>query len=304
MGLIKSLDEIPSSKSPFILTIGNFDGVHLGHQKVLEQARDLSKQEGLPIALLTFSNHPSTILRPNHPIRLLSAPEQKLRLLKAAGVDLVIMLPFTDEFSRLTADAFLDLIREKLYFRILLLGFDGKIGSDRIGNSEELQIICRDRNIQLHFVPAFLLEGAPVSSSRIRKSIETGDLASAKQLLGRNYSVSGYATLPAKAKIPQIKICLEGLALPPFGVYAMALHTGTQTFPAVANLGFAPTVRNDHKPFLEAVLLEEGALKEGDRVEAEFKEFIRPERNFPSLEALNLQIQQDIKDAKSYFQRL
>lgn len=289
---------------PTILSIGMFDGVHLGHQFFLEQQRALAKKEGLSSTVFTFSNHPTTILNPNHPKLLLTTAEKKESLLKRF-VDQVVMVPFTSELSQQSAVAFLQQLKDQIPFRYLLLGHDNHIGHDKQNDTPLLRRTVHALHALLETVPTYQTNGYIPSSSHLRHLIAQGDLLNAQQLLGRPYSLCGTPIkgmgLAKQLGYPTLNIPVEGLCLPPFGVYAVYAHINNQKIPGIANIGFAPTVRHDHRPLVEAYLFSFPRDSLGSYVEIEIVTFLRPERTFNSLEALSTQIHLDVQEAQEFF---
>lgn len=301
MRIFSSIDELPQNM-PCILTVGNFDGVHRGHQYLLEKARDRAEQLKLPLGVITFQNHPSTVLRPNHPIFLLSSPQHKMNLLEDQKVDFVLSIPFTEEISKLSAEAFLGSLHEKLPFRTLILGFNALLGNDRLGNVPELHRIGKMHNFGVEHLNPFLVDNQPVSSSKIRTMIQTDDLDNAERLLGRRYSVLGTVeNNTLEEPITGYKtahISMKGLLCPPYGVYAVTAKTESFSSKGIANLGFAPTFRHDHQPLLEVHLFHKPVQLQGEWLEVTFDLFLRSERVFHTLNELKEQIAKDIAEAK------
>lgn len=302
MEIYSSLEEL-SEHSPCILTLGNFDGVHLGHQYLLDKAKERARQMKLKLGVVTFKNHPSTILRPNHPTLLLTSPEHKLALLEKQGVDFVLSLPFTMEVSKLSAEAFLGSLHEKLPFRTLILGFNALLGNDRLGNVPELLRVGQKHHFNIEFLDPYLVDNEPISSSKIRTSVQTDDLDLAEKLLGRKFSVfSPVMNDTLQETITGFKtahIDMKGLICPPYGVYAITAITKAFTSKGIANIGFAPTFRHDHHPLLEVHLFHDPVQLKGQWMEVVFEVFLRPEQVFTSTDALKEQITKDIAQAKA-----
>lgn len=291
-----SLDEINALTKPTILTIGNFDGVHIGHQAILNHLTVRAKEKNEEAVVLTFSNHPASILRPNQTPKALCTPEQKLKLIQKAGVNRLILLPFTSTLAEKTPKKFLEDLRNKLPFTHLILGHDGSFGHNRAGNIQSLPDLADQFGFTFEYLPKQTIQDETVSSSLIRKSVAKGKLEEARGMLGRPFSI--YAS-PIKGHglgktigFSTLNFPVEGLTLPPFGVYSV--EVGDKRDLAAANLGLAPTVRNDQEPHLEVHLLEDVQVTEGP-ILVSFKQKIRDEKKFESVEALKEQIQKDIE---------
>ncbi len=207
MRIVRSLDKLP-----YALTIGNFDGFHRGHQYLISAL----KKTGLPTAVLTFSNHPSEILKSESPAPLLCTPEHKLRLLEQAGVDLVIFLPFTKELAAESYDHFLKNLKEHLCFTHLILGKGSALGNRQLGVQDKVEALGKTLSFDAEYIDKFL----EVSSGAIRKALLAGDLATVHLLLGRPFSI--YTTAAAE-------ISLKGLCLPPDGTYAVSIEGAPDT---------------------------------------------------------------------------
>lgn len=295
--------EIPRlSSKPVALTIGNFDGVHLGHQAVLSRLKQIAKSEGGTCAAITFENHPSKILRPKHAVESLCTLSHKVRLIEELGIDHLFLIPFTRDLARLSADAFLKQIRQFFDFYHLVLGSDAAFGRDKHGDIETINKISKDENFFVEYLPAVKAGAMIVSSTHIRSALVHGDFATVCRLLGRPYSIYS-KVIPGTRNgraigFPTANLRVDGLCLPPFGVYTVwLLHKGNR-YPGVANLGRAPTLKQEKTPTLEVHIFNyQDALYDED-VEVEFVAHLRAEQKFPSVEALQLQIRKDIQEAK------
>lgn len=302
MQLITSLANENSPKTPSILTIGNFDGMHKGHLTVLQETKTLARSKNCPLTVLTFENHPSEVLRPAQQISLICTPIHKLKLLEAAGTDTLILLPFTKELSQHTAEVFLNLVHISLPFTHLVLGHDATLGKDRQGDRQQILVTAATLGFAVKYLDPFTINGTVVSSSLIRRLIQQGQLDQVTELLGRKYSIYGPVIRGAsKGKgigFPTANLDVSQLCLPPFGVYAVQLIHQGKTHHAIANLGVAPTIRNDQKPILEVHLLGIELDLYGQIIEVFFHNFIRPEIQFSSIEMLKKQIADDILKAR------
>lgn len=308
MKVYTNLDHLPEFIKPVFLTIGNFDGVHLGHQTILKSLQEGAANEQLHSCVITFSNHPSQILRPNHPIPRLTSKEHKLRLLKKIGIDHVFMLDFDRPFSEQSAEAFLTKIHSICSFRRLILGANAKLGNDRQGNTPLLHTLAKNKHFTLEFLPLESTDEDPITSSRIRNAIQCAELEKAENLLGRKYSILGDVIRGKgeghKLGYPTLNLSLDGICHPPLGVYPVTVIHDKTAYQGIANVGIAPTVRSDHIPVLEVYLLNENVDLYNQTVEVIFEDFFRPERAFSSKEELVTQIAADVEQSRVFFENL
>lgn len=231
MQLYYRLEDFSPQKQPIILTIGNFDGVHRGHLAVLQRTRQLA-QNNAQTVLITFSNHPSEVLRPSQPTPLLCTLPHKLLLLEENQVDAVVIIPFTRYLAEHSAASFVERLRQFIPFSHLVLGHDATLGRDRQGNRSVMKDLGEVWGFDLFYLDEYRYEGLPVSSTRIRQLLQEGKLAEASELLGRPYSifsapVQGQAALNFEVK---------GLCLPPLGIYSVQVKTEQGLFQGTANL--------------------------------------------------------------------
>ena len=304
MQLIHSAADLDRGGRKVSVGIGMFDGVHLGHQQVLKQAlADARQHNGLSLAI-TFDRHPSTVLNPAKAPQLIYSLPQKLREIGAVGIDAILLIPFTREFSQKPGERFVrELTAELGNVYSICVGSTFTFGHKRSGNVDLLKSLGAELKFQVHGLAAVSLAGQIVSSTRIRERIAAGDLNAASQMLGRAYSISGKVThgdkLGGKLGTPTANIDVTGLITPPNGVYAVQARVGNTLHPAVANLGYRPTVK-EASPALrfEVHLLDfSGDLYEQE-LEISFAEFIRGEERFESLDQLKAQMNRDKETAR------
>lgn len=298
MTILERLEDFKNPCYPLVLTIGNFDGMHRGHQALLKEARSLAGSEGKVVAI-TFRNHPSEILRPEQPVCLLNSLPHKLSLLGQTSIDTLILLSFTRYLAEHSAASFIERVRHFIPFSHLLLGHDATLGRDRQGDRATMHALSEQWGFSLHYLEEYRFEGQPVSSSRIRKALQEGNLEIVEQLLGRPYSLYGKVIegqgLGKKIDWPTANLEVKGLCLPPFGVYAVEGQSQEKRMPGIANLGVAPTIRMDSSPLLEVHFLDYQEELGDQPIEIFFKKFIRPEKKFNSIAELQKQIALDIK---------
>ncbi len=211
--------DVPKQLSPLVLTIGNFDAVHLGHCAVLKNANNIADNIDGHLCVLTFTSHPAEVLRPEKSLPKLCTQQHKLKLLEKQDVDMVIFFEFTVPFSKQTASEFLDTLHSYISFDCLVLGHDALLGKDRQGDSFAMHQIAAQLGFTLTYIPPFHVEGSLVSSSAIRRAIQQGDLVNAEKMLGRKFSI-----LTTVADVNDQKMILSNLTtlcLPPDGQYSV-----------------------------------------------------------------------------------
>ena len=291
---------IPSISEPTTVTVGVFDGVHRGHQALIHQLSAINSQ--LSPLVVTLTSHPSFVLGRRQSEYWLDDPEEHLQLLFNAGAKYVAVLPFTAEVAQLSACAMARLLFGQLNMRALLLGYDSRFGSKQNDDFDRLPLLASELEFSLHRGEPYQVEGSPISSSRIRETLERGAIDETSALLGRPFAVTG-AVLHGRGVghtlgFPTANIDLSQTRkmLPKEGVYAVHLstfHFPLSTFKGMANLGTAPTFGVE-KPLLEVHLLDfEGDLY-GQTVTVEFSRRLRDIVRFDSIEALQLQLQTDL----------
>ncbi|MBA2369319.1 MAG: FAD synthetase family protein [Candidatus Protochlamydia sp.] len=231
MQVFYRLEEFSPQKKPIILTIGNFDGMHRGHLTVLQRTRQLA-QNNAQTVLITFSNHPSEVLRPSQPAFLLCSLPHKLQLLEENKIDAVIILPFTRYLAEHSAASFVERLRQFIPFSHLVLGHDATLGRDRQGKPSVMKDLGEVWGFDVLYLDEYRYEGLPVSSTRIRQLLQEGNLEKVSELLGRPYSI--FLT-PMLGK-GVLKFEVKGLCLPPYGTYSVQIKTELGQFQGTAHL--------------------------------------------------------------------
>lgn len=307
MNLLRHAADLKPQGRPVCLAIGMFDGVHLGHQQVIRQAvADAEQHEGLAV-VVTFDQHPASVLAPGRVPPLIHSLPQKLRVIEALRVDVVLLIHFDYAFSRMPGETFIrELARDMGRIQSLSVGSAFTFGHQRSGNLELLRRLGREFDFTVHGLAAVALDGQTVSSTRIREAIRAGRLEAAQQMLGREYSLAGRVVegdrLGRKLGFPTANLDAAGLVLPPSGVYAIHVEVGGTRHRGVLNIGHRPTLANPAPQLrVEAHLLDFQGDLYGQEIEVTFVEKLREERKFPSLDALRLQIEQDVALARTKF---
>lgn len=297
MDIYNDISDCPFLSENITLSVGTFDGVHLGHQQLLKRITFSSTKS----VVVTFANHPRSITKPNFSPKLLTNLEQRLQFLDYAGIDVVLVLNFTDTFAMQSPKDFLSSIRKRIPFSSLILGYDARFGYRQNGSPEVLSNLGEEFQFNLEYVPQFDLFDKPVSSDRIRSSIIKGDFSLASSLLGRNYSLFGTVVrgkgFGKKIGFPTANFDLSGIVLPPLGVYLIHATVNNRSLNGIANLGYAPTVIRDSAPKLEVHFFDFNEDLYGQSIEIVFDRFIRDEKKFPSVKELQNQIARDCKEA-------
>lgn len=298
MRVYRDLTKIPYLQRA--VTIGVFDGVHIGHRSLLGQLVKIALERNLTATVVTFPNHPQSVLTPPPP-PLLTTIDEKLTLLAETGINETVVLPFTDELSRLTAERFCrEILIDKLQCRLLIVGDDFALGHRREGTVSKLKELGAQMGFEVFTIPAVTKGSIRVSSSEIRKLILGGEIERANELLGKPYRLTGTVVPGAgrgrKLGFPTInlKVASEKL-LPRYGVYAGRAFINEKNWGAATYIGQRLTFGGT-EPVIEAYLLEfNGLVPQGTLVTLELLAFVRPDRKFDSPEGLISQICRDVE---------
>lgn len=307
MQIFRSLAELPAPFGPTVATIGNFDGVHRGHQKVIREVIARSRNLGAQSVAITFDPHPAHILHPESRRPLITPLAQKLDLLAATGLDATVVLPFTQELSHTTARAFAQqTLKERLGVVELHEGENFRFGYRAEAGVESLEALGNELGFRVAIDSPLRLRGHEVSSTRIRTLIAAGDMGDARCLLGRSFAIvgtpasgRGYGTLYT---VPTINLAPYAELIPAIGVYITTLDVAGETFQAVTNVGNRPTFGEDSFT-IESHLLNFHpiTLTEHTPLQLTFLKRLRDEIRWPSPEALREQIGRDVRHAQRYF---
>jgi riboflavin kinase/FMN adenylyltransferase len=293
----------------WVLTIGNFDGVHRGHQALLARTLGAAKKLHGRSRVCTFFPHPMAVLTPESaPPRLFDLQDQQEQF-KKMGVDDVEVIPFTLEFSRLSPEKFFqDFVRREGKTRVLWVGHDFQFGKDRLGNRDLLQKLCKEEGIEFHELSPEQVEGRTISSSAIRDFLQQARLTEAERMLGRRYSLRGSVVQGARRgrslgfPTANLQLCPEmgsRLALKN-GVYACSVQLDSKAqWSGVVNVGINPTVSIDSNLKVEVHIFDFAEDLYGQDLKLELVAFLRPEMKFAGLEELKAQIAKDIESAKA-----
>lgn len=311
MEIVRQLENLKPQWPYPVLTIGNFDGVHKGHQQIIarliEQAR---RNQGTRI-VLTFDPHPTKILAPYRAPKSIQTLEQKVRTLQDLGVDVLLILPFTHALSQWSARDFaVKILGEGLGVKELYVGADFTFGRGREGHVPLLEEVGREKGFVVGAIPEITFRGLRISSTGIRRYLTNGQVALGRRLLGRPYSIQGIVTtgqrLGTSMGFPTANIQPENEIVPKFGVYITYLYVDGRRYESVTNIGIRPTFNagvEDAEPTIETFVFGfQGDLYRRS-VRLDFCTRLRDERTFPGKEALVAQIQKDVRLSQSYFSK-
>lgn len=309
--VFRSLEEASVALDKPVVTIGNFDGVHIGHQAIFERVRQLADDRGVPAVALTFAPHPVRYFRSDAPAFRLTTDSQKAALIDQYGLDATVALPFDDELAGLTPVEFVDqVLVDGLDASYVVVGEDFAFGKGRAGSTEDLERLCVERGVSAEIAEHVTLDGEPVSSTRVRRELADAHMEEIVRLLGRPYRIVGEVVegdqRGRKLGFPTANIAPENPLLPPYGVYATTLHVpDLPALHSITNVGVRPTFGASDVTVECFVLSHDTDEIEldlyGDTVELDFWKFVREEKKFDGPEELVAQIQQDIGVVRSFF---
>ena len=308
MKILRAIDQLESLDGPTHLAIGVFDGLHIGHQAVIGRALESAAQIGGSAVVVTFDPHPVRVLRPAKAPRLLTSTRHKLQLIEKMGVNAVLLLEFTLEFSRTTPEAFVQkLAQSSNHLGRVCVGQDWTFGANRSGSTMLLNELARKFHFEVVTVPPVLVGERVVSSTLIRSAVESSDFVSASKYLGREFTILGTVNegrqLGRRLGFPTANLRTHNELFPPNGVYAAKAHFGESDYGGVVNIGIRPTIENESgERLLEIHLFDFDEQIYGRDVEVEFLEYLRPEQKFSGIEELKAQIQQDATKARAIYE--
>lgn len=307
MKIIRGLHNLPIFAKKTSVTIGNFDGVHLGHQQIIKMICDLAKQRGLHSVVILFEPQPLEFLYPDTAPARLTPLHEKIKLLAEAGVDYLLCLYFNQNLAHMTAQTFIEQILVKhLNLAYLLVGNDFRFGYRREGNVELLKSYALREQFELGQCPAVLLDDIRVSSTRVREALHQSNFADAARLLGRPYSLGGVVKFGEQRGrllgFPTANLLLKHDRIILSGVFAVEVELSGILHRGVANLGIRPTIEPGLKCRLEVHLFDFNGNLYGKRLNVIFCLKIRDEQRFNSIEALKKQIEHDVLATKVFFE--
>ncbi|THD59527.1 bifunctional riboflavin kinase/FAD synthetase [Phenylobacterium sp.] len=303
--LIKGWKDLAPGDRGAAVAMGNFDGVHRGHQKVIALAAKAASELGAPLGVITLDPHPRVYHRPDEPTFRLMKPDQQARALEALGVEVLYVLPYDRDFAELTDRAFAErVLHEGLGVRHVAIGFDNSFGKDRTGSPGTMKAYGAELGFGVSVAePVEDLDGEKFSSTGVREALRDGRPEEARRILGRPFAIEGAVQrgrqLGRKLGFPTANVALADYVVPRFGVYATRtrLPDGRE-IPGVANLGINPTIEGVRAPLLEVWLFDFDEDIYDQVIETDLIAFLRPEEKFDGLEAMTEQVMRDARAAR------
>ena len=302
---MKIIDHVNEIKEPFVLTIGNFDGIHKGHQYLLKKLLKQSRHHQGKACVITFTPHPYEILNPERKNFLINSYNEKKTLIENLNIDYFVSLKFTRDFSTKGPETFIKEYLESDYLRGIYLGYDFSFGADKRGSYEVIQKYFLNRPVEISMEDEFCLKGNNVSSTRVRDMIEEGNFTDVTNLLGRSFFVTG-VVLKGLGRGKQIGFptaninVSEKRIFPRLGVYITETSYQDMIYHSITNVGINPTFKNSGKMSIETNIFDFDNEIYGERIEVKFLKRIREEKKFSSVNELVLQISKDIQFARKY----
>lgn len=304
MEILRSIPELSRLPGPLFLAIGVFDGVHLGHQAVISTSAEHARAaNGTPV-VVTFDPHPEKILRPDKAPHLLTATSHKIALIRGLGVRHLLIIPFDKHFAAMEPEDFAQqLIQHSKPLREICVGHEWSFGKNRRGNLQLLTKLGTEFDFNVVGITPVSVNGEIVSSTRIRRAIEQGELQEAATMLGREYTILGTVVhgddLGKKIGFPTANLSAHSEQFPPNGVYFSEAKLDGVIYPGVVNLGYRPTMSSGRSDrILEVYLFDFNRDIYGKDLELRFVRYLRPEKKFENVDALVRQIERDVQQAR------
>ena len=304
MNIYESLDFSEKFHYP-VLTIGNYDGVHIGHRKIIEEVIRKARAAGGTSMLMTFNPHPLNVVKPETPVGLISPVDVKKRLVEESGIDVLVIVPFTAEFRTIEPEDYVKTILvERLGIKSLIVGYDFRFGKGGRGDVALMARLADELGFEFEVMQAITLGGEKIGSNRIRRMIREGEVERAMGFLGRPYTIEGEVVKGFgrghEIGFPTINISTSFELIPRIGVYSTEMRIGGERFHSVTNIGYNPTF--DGKELtIETFILDFSGDLYGREVALAFHKRIRDEMKFPSVDALKARIAADVETTAQYF---
>jgi len=301
--------EVPADFGPSAVTIGNFDGVHVGHREIMRRLVAIARERGLTPAVLTFDPHPARVLAPDRAPKLITTVDQRLRHFEEQGIEAVLLLPFSLEFAKLTPEEFVEqVLANTLKTRVVLVGEDFRFGHKQAGNTETLRALGERFGFELRPIGAIEGRAGRISSSAIRRLVTEGRVSQACRMMGTPFALEGRVVrghgIGSRQTVPTLNLAAENELMPKTGVYVTMTRdeASSREWRSVTNVGYRPTFDGQGLT-VETFLLDPPPETTPDRIEIRFLSFVREERKFESPEALKAQILRDVKAVNRFHSR-
>lgn len=304
MKVIDGLEGIKQSLPYPVLTLGNFDGVHLGHKSIFQMLKDRATKHGGTSIVFTFVPHPLSVIAPERAPKLLTTYKDKIKLIESSGIDVIICTHFTKDFAKISAEDFVrEILCKTLHVREVFIGSNYLFGKSRKGSPELLKKIGRECGFDVTIVEEIKIDNVTLSSSQIRRLIAKGKVDEASRFLGRRYSVEGIVVEGAKRgksllNVPTANLLTANELLPKDGVYAVTVEIDGKTYGGATNIGYNPTFTDKKFSFETHVLDFNGKLL-GKTLRVNFVKRIRDEQKFAGIDELKAQMNKDIDEIRS-----
>jgi riboflavin kinase/FMN adenylyltransferase len=309
MRVFRGLNHLPAFIRP-VITIGTFDGVHLGHAKIIERLRKKTAEVDGESIIITFDPHPRFVVAANGgvPIELLSTSEEKIRSLQALQADNLVVVPFTIAFSEISAEAYIrDFIVNNFHPHTIIIGYDHHFGKNRQGNYQLLEAVKSTYGFQLEEIPVQEIEHIAISSTKIRTALHAGDIQKANDLLGKRYSLEGRIIRGEQRgrligfPTANIEVAEAHKLIPANGVYVVEAFLREKAYKAMMNIGVRPTVSNTHQRSIEVYIFDFDGTIYDQHLRIEFIDRLRDEKKFNGIDELTAQLALDKMEALKYF---
>lgn len=305
MRIFETIDISEKFPDP-VITIGNYDGIHIGHRQIIERVKARAAGIGGTSMLMTFNPHPLHLLRPDKELAAIVPLEEKKRLIAQSGIDVLFVLPFSREFSELAPETFVSyLLVEKLGVKGVVIGYDFKFGIKGTGDIPLLETLGRSYGFFVEVVEAITLEGEKIGSNRVRRLVSEGDVTKAAGLLGRPYEIEGTVVKGAQRGgtigYPTINLETQYSLIPANGVYVTEAEVHGRRYGAVTNVGYNPTFTDGRSRSIETFILDFDGTLYGEKVRLRFCKRLRDEMKFSGVDELKARIADDVETARAYF---
>jgi len=310
MKIFRSPDAVPAGFGPSVVTIGNFDGVHLGHRLIMRRVVALARETKCTPTVLTFDPHPAQVLAPDRAPKLLMTVDQRVRAMQSEGIEAVLLIPFSMEFAALTPEQFAEqILTRTLHANAILVGEDFRFGCKQAGSIHTLRELGERLGFRVEPIPGIARNGERISSTQVRTLITNGQVSRACRLLGEPFTLEGNVVrghgIGSKQTVPTLNLAPESEVMPKTGVYVTRTCDlgSSREWRSITNVGYRPTFDGTGLT-IETFLLDPLTGESPQRIAVRFLTFIRDERRFESPEALKSQIMRDIRVAERLHRRL